>query len=190
MTYDMTVSSSTGPIVMIPESWNVKMSDVKDLWIPLGIVQPGATLTVTQSYHFDEATTNWAQGDTLAFNISLYAEQVGGPGPNTTTGVVLDNKDTNSWASLVDGTLGILRWDGSNYTMKAFGLDNSLTYHVAYWNGSTETAIDAVTGTPSSGNLTLTGTYSGFGNTGAKYWLRPNTFDNVKTLWEGNIANQ
>ncbi len=196
MTYDMTVTSASGTTVMIPDSWNVKMSDIKDLWIPLGTLQPNDTLSVTQSYHFDEATGNWAQGDTLAFNISLYAEQVGGVGPNTIAGVVLDNKDTTSWASLVDGTLGILRWDATTgaYTLKAFGLTNGLTYGVAYWNGSTETLIDAVSGAPTSGQLTLSGTYAAFNtNSKAKYWLRPipwTSTSDVNTLWEDNLVHQ
>lgn len=44
-------------------------------WIPLGEIESGET-TVTQSFHFDEDVTNWAQGDTLSFSEEFYATQV------------------------------------------------------------------------------------------------------------------
>lgn len=190
--YDMTVTPEGGsPIVVIPESWNVKLADVNNLWMPLGTLDAGKTLVVKQSYRLASTAGNEFQGDKMTFDISLYAEQLGGPGPNTLTGVILENKDAN-WYSIMDNIWGILTWDSSgNYTMRAFGLDNSLTYHVAYYNGSTETAIDGVTGMPSGTNLTLTGTYAGFNtNVGAKYWLKPNTGGNAKVLWEGNVVHQ
>jgi len=187
ITYSMTVGSTD----MIKSSWDVKMSDVKDLWIPLGPIAAGDTLTVKQSYHFDEATENWAQGDKLSFNISLYAEQVDGIGPNTKTGVVLDNKDTTTWASVIDGTLGLLTWDtAGNYKLKAWGVNDSSSFNLVYWNGSSEAVIGGPL-TPVSGAVTESGTYAAFNsNSDAKYWLRPTPSSNANTLWEGNIVNQ
>ncbi|MCL5435665.1 MAG: CalY family protein [Patescibacteria group bacterium] len=194
MVYDMTVTPEGGsPITVINESWGVTMADVNGLWVPLGAIEPGKTLVVKQSYTLDPKTGNEYQGDTMAFDISLYAEQKDGPGPDTTTGVVLDNKDTTSgtWYSVVDGTLGLLTWDGSgNYRMRAWGLAGA-QYRAVYYDGTTEHDLGAGLQTPVSGHLDFTGTYGSFGtNHSAKYWLRDSGYDNAKTLWEGNLVNQ
>lgn len=185
--YDMTV----GGVTLIPESWNIMIKDVDDLWVPLGKVDANQEITIKQSYRLDKDTGNWAQGDIMTFDITLYAEQLLGSGPaHTTRGIVLENKSLDpEWAPVIDGTWGIMTWDGSGaYTFRGFGLDNSLTYHLAYWDGSSETAID-VNSPPSGGELTKTGTYAAFNtNTNAKYWLRPSTSANDKTLWESNLV--
>ncbi len=185
--YDMTV----GAVNTIPVAWNVMMSDVDQLWIPLGKIEAGASLDVTQVYKLDELTGNEYQGDELTFDIDLYAEQLLGSGPHSTRGVVLENKSLNpDWYALMDGTWGILTWDGSgNYKLRSWGLNNSNTYRVAYWNGSSESGVSAYA-SPVSGYLEQTGTYAAFNtNVAAKYWLRPNDFDQAKTLWESNLVN-
>jgi len=48
---------------------------VKDSWIYLGTMSPAGTLVVRQSFLMDSATTNWAQGDQMTFNVVFYAQQ-------------------------------------------------------------------------------------------------------------------
>lgn len=185
--YDMTV----GGFNTIPESWGIMMSDIDKLWIPLGKITPGAELIITQVYKFDEKAGNEYQGDKIIFDIDLYAEQLLGPGPESTRGVVLENKSLDpDWYALMDGTWGIVTWDDlGNYKLRSWGLNDSYTYRIAYWNGSTELGISSY-GSSSSGYLEQTGTYAAFTtNTDAKYWLRPNDWDNDKTLWESNLVN-
>ena len=190
--YDMTVDTTP----LINSAWKVKVSDVNDLWIPLGKVAVGQTLTVAQNYHLDEATDNKYQGDEMDYDITFYAEQVDAPGPaHTTRGVVLENKNTSGdWAPIVnDGTWGIITFDPATgvYTAKAWGLSGAMTYNLAYWDGTTETAIP---GTASGTSVTLSGTYAGFVSNpaGAKYWLRPTPWSSssdVNTLYESNLVD-
>lgn len=54
------------------------LADVACKWIYLGKIEPGADMVVCQSYHMMAQTENWAQGDTLTFNIDLFAQQMRG----------------------------------------------------------------------------------------------------------------
>ncbi len=199
--YDMTITPVDAlgnpgtPIIIIPEDWNIRLSDVNALWMQLGTLDPNESLIVKQSYRLDSSTDNKYQGDSLTFDINLYAEQVGGPGPGTKTGLIMENKDTTTWDVIIDGTWGILTWDTSgNYNFKGFGLNDSLVYQLKYWDGTPPENVIGGTGTPSGGKLTLTGTYAAFNtNVAAKYWLRPvpwSSSSDVNTLYEGNLVNQ
>lgn len=186
--YDMTV----GAVNTIPLAWNVMMSDVDQLWIPLGKVEAGATLPVTQVYKLDELTGNEYQGDIITFNIDLYAEQLNAPGPShTTNGVVLENKDTTDWAPIMDGTWGILTWDaGGNYRLRAWGLPGT-QYQLQAWDYATDSNITYFGPVNGGGNLNYTGTYAGLTtNVATKYWLRETaSWLNAQTLWESNLVN-
>lgn len=168
------------------------VGDIEDLWLPIVQLEPGEEATITQSYHLSEDAGNAYQGDSITFNMILYAEQYMGAGPeHTTRGVVLENKAGDPhWIPVIDGTWGLLTWDGSgNYTLRAWGLDNSLTYRVAYYDGSSESGVSDYFSPDASGELTITGTYAAFNANGdAKYWLRPDDWDNAKTLWEANLV--
>jgi len=113
--YDMTV----GGVNIIPMVWDVMMSDIDDLWIPMGKLEPDQSIEVVQVYRLDEETGNEYQGDILTFDINLYAEQLNAPGPQPTTrGVVLENKDgSDDWSPIMDDIWGILTWDGSGITL-------------------------------------------------------------------------
>jgi predicted ribosomally synthesized peptide with SipW-like signal peptide len=188
LNYEMIVGGTT----LIDPVWEVKVEDVNDLWVPLGRVAVGDSITVEQNYYFDEEAGNVLQGDSTTFDIVFYAEQIGGTGPvHTTRGIVMDNKTAaTDWLPIVDGTLGIMTWDGSgNYHLRAWGLDNSQTYRVAYYDGTSEVGVDTYRA-PTAGELDYTGTYAGFNtNVAAKYWLRPANWDNVLSLWEANLVN-
>jgi len=190
--YGMTVGTNT----QIDPAWNVMLSDVKDIWVPLGEVPVGGSLVINQTYQLDEKTGNWAQGDVVDFDITLYAEQLNAPGPtHTFLGVVMENKNTGSgnWQPIIgDGVWGILTWDGSgNYTFRGWGLNNSMTYTLTYYDTSEHNF--GGTGTPVAGQLTLTGNNPALlTNVGAKYWLRPTPWSaasDANTLYESNLVN-
>lgn len=198
--YDMTVTPQGGSsIVVIPESWNIRLNKVANLWVSLGTIPAGQTLVVKQSYRLASDTTNWAQGDTLTFNIVLYAEQRMGDGSPTVNGVVLDNKTGDpDWYSVVDGTLAVLNRTGrQSYTVDAFGLEASQTYRLAYsvspYSNFTLLATGVAGGT---GNLALSGSNLPVSLSNGKIWLlygdgsiNGGWGDNLKNLWETNLVN-
>ncbi len=192
--YDMVITDGTDKVI-VNESWNIKLSQLKDLWVPLGTMDAGDTWHVRQSYHLDEQTGNKLQGDMLTFDFVMSAEQRLGPGPTTITGVVLENKSGDpDWYTLIgDGIWGVFNYDASthNYTAKAFGLEAGTTYRLTH--RTTGNPVDLVTGVAAGdGTLVLSGNYD-FGSTsdvkinltyGATLWG-----DNLKNLWEGNPIN-
>jgi spore coat-associated protein N len=186
--YEMTVDGTA----LIDAAWGVNMEDVDDIWVPLGKIAVGGDLDIVQNYHFDELAGNVLQGDEMTFDLVLYAEQIDAPGPaHTSNGVVLENKTDTDWAPIVnDGRWGLLTWDASgNYRLRAWGLDMSTTYRVAYWDGLTEFQISSLE-TPVSGELDFIGTETSLNvSSDAKYWLRPATGANLLTLWESNLVN-
>ncbi len=194
--YSMKVSVNDGAdATVIPESWGITMEDVKDLGVPLGtLLNAGDTMKVTQTYKLKEEADNLYQGDSLAFDIKLYAEQRLGPGQNTLNGVVLDNKTGDSdWYSVVDGTMAFFSYDSSShsYTAKAFGLEFGKTYRLTY--RTTGEPVNLATGIAAGdGTLTLTGTHDFGGATNVLVDLMYGTNlwgENLKNLWQGNATN-
>ncbi|MFA5154112.1 MAG: TasA family protein [Clostridia bacterium] len=176
----------------IKKDWDVKVSDVNDLWIPIGRINAGESLTVDQNYYFDEAADNTYQGTSMTIDITFYADQINAPGPaHTTRGVVLENKNTvGEWEPIIaDGIWGILTFDGSNnFIVKGWGLTGA-SYRAVYYNGSTETNIGSGDTSVVGGEVTITGNYDFSSNVDAKYWLRDAGWNNVNTLWESNLVN-
>jgi len=64
------------------EEWYY-VSDVESHWMYLGPLGPGESMPVWQSYHLYEwgEESNWWQGDTIYFDIELYAQQTTGNVP-------------------------------------------------------------------------------------------------------------
>ena len=58
------------------EADGIHIDDLKDTSIPLGIINSCEILTVVTSYHMDEETENWAQSDTMTFDIEITLEEV------------------------------------------------------------------------------------------------------------------
>lgn len=51
-------------------------------WIYLGVLEPGQSMCVIQSYHLDIDVGNWAQSDRVLFDMEFYAQQTEGePAP-------------------------------------------------------------------------------------------------------------
>ena len=78
ITYDLYVDDT--PI--ITQEDEIKIRDIDCYWIYLGTIPVGGSMTVKQSYHLQPCVGNWAQGDKMTFDIEIYAEQLGGPGPS------------------------------------------------------------------------------------------------------------
>ncbi|MBD3366391.1 hypothetical protein GF360_03595 [candidate division WWE3 bacterium] len=51
---------------------------VEGLYMYLGRLEPGESMTVTQSYHMDPSVGNWAQGDIMTLDVEFYAQQTSG----------------------------------------------------------------------------------------------------------------
>lgn len=80
--YDLEVEINTVPTVIIDESDNEYIDpDIADYYIYLGVLPAGGTMVVKQSYHMDSTVTNWAQGDTMTFDIQFLAQQTSGNPP-------------------------------------------------------------------------------------------------------------
>jgi len=76
-TYDMKVNDT----VLIDGAWNVTMGNIDAVWVPLGKLDKNQEMTVRQSYHIMANAGNAYQGDTMTFDINIYAEQLLGTGP-------------------------------------------------------------------------------------------------------------
>jgi hypothetical protein len=127
------------------------------MWIYLGQIPAKGSMTVKQSYHLSTwqdapelDVTNWAQGDTMKFDIELYAEQVGGVGPAVET-LLLENKDPTTWEVKVDGKYGVFTYDATTFTFKGYeltaGTEYSLIYYADPWPGTGSVLLDSGTGT-------------------------------------------
>lgn len=196
MAYGMEVDLGSGYVYNIDPAWDVKMSDVDTLWVPLGRLDPGESIMVRQTYALDEDAGNKYQGDELVFDVTYYAEQLDAPGPaHTTGGVIMDNKTTaTEWAPIVgDGTFAILQWDGSGiYHLRAWGL-SAANYRLRAWDAATDSDLGffSTPQSPSAGELDFTGTNASLNtHVGAKLWLQDSaTWDNSLSLWESNLIN-
>ena len=73
---------------LIEESDGYYVDDIECHWIYLGILQPGWKMIVSQSYHMEAETENWAQSDLMTFSMDFFAQQIVGdpmpPEPTTT----------------------------------------------------------------------------------------------------------
>ena len=83
ITYDLQIDENT-PIIAQEE--NVPFKDVFSCWIPLGQLPGNTHVNVQQSFHFDPAVTNWAQGDDITWTEEFYASQINDPSGPPPTG--------------------------------------------------------------------------------------------------------
>jgi len=124
MNYDLSVKV---PIADNQDNWyqtifkdedNVRISDINGQSIFLGMIPAGGTMEVTQSYHLVPETGNWAQADTMKFDIEIYAEQLTGS-------LVLENKTGAPDWQILDESNNIKATLTYNMTSPTF--DYSLT---------------------------------------------------------------
>ena len=111
---------------------NIRVGSIQSKMIFLGMIPAHGTMEVTQSYHLIPETTNWAQADTMTFDIEIYAEQLKGE-------LVLENKTgVPDWKILgTDNMKGALTYNLTSptfdYTFEATGLQNSISYSLIYY---------------------------------------------------------
>ena len=79
-----TGSCSAQDTLVIDEEEGRHMDDVEEA-ISLGRIPAWSSIVVVSSYHMDEETENWAQSDTMTFDIELTRAEVE-PGPSYTMG--------------------------------------------------------------------------------------------------------
>lgn len=70
-----------GDIWIIQESEGLHIDDIECYYIYLGSLAPDETMTIVQSYHMEADTGNWAQSDTMTFDIEFFAQQTSGNPP-------------------------------------------------------------------------------------------------------------
>ena len=141
------------------DSDNKTVGEINGTRIFLGMIPAGKNMTVTQSYHLIPATDNWAQADTMTFDIEIYAEQLTGS-------LVLENKSgAPDWqikgTDTMKGTLTYnLTSPKFDYTFEAKGLKTNTNYRLIYyadpWPGSNPGALIASFTTDGSGNIGVT----------------------------------
>lgn len=137
--YDLS-SQSLGPI--IPEEQELRVDNIQNLWVYVGSISVGETRKVTHSFHLSSwkdsprEITNWAQGDTMSFNIEVYATQVGAPAPKINE-LKLVEKDSY-WEPVDAGKFGILNFATNKFTSDSFdeGEEYTLIYYKDYWPGT------------------------------------------------------
>lgn len=79
---DYTISDGTHQLVGLT-------TGVKDKYIKVGNILPGDSVDVSLSFTMDGDTTNWAQGDTMKFDVTFYALQSEGSPPAPTPQLVI-----------------------------------------------------------------------------------------------------
>ena len=78
-----TTGVSTDPAVRIPDlATGQPKVGVECHWIYLGVLQPGESILVKQSYHLDSAVDNWGQSDKVTFDMEFVAQQIEGALPD------------------------------------------------------------------------------------------------------------
>ena len=207
MNYDLSVKVDVGDN---PNDWyqmiykdgdNVKVGSIKNKKIFLGMIPAGKNMEVTQSYHLISDTGNWAQADTMNFDIEIYAEQLTGS-------LVLENKSGDpDWqilgADTIKGTLNYnLTSPTFDYDFTATGLADG-TYQLIYypdpWNSGKQVKLIGSSMTASSGNISVTDQSVDLGidlpdwnawadqnhPEGAKIWLVPtSSLSDSTLLWQ------
>ena len=164
-------TADTGWEVLIPESNQIRVDNVACSWIYLGELGVGEEMVISQSYHlmvWDNAgqpmVTNWAQGDSMTFNIELEARQLTAPAPGMEDEqkiLILKEKNPTTWAPVINGANGTMTYNTSGtefkYDLSASGLDNieySLIYYADKWPGNNPGALLG-TFTASGGGITV-----------------------------------
>ena len=138
---------------------NVRVSSINNKRIFLGMIPAGKKMIVTQSYHLIPETGNWAQADTMNFDIEIYAEQLTGS-------LVLENKTGDpDWKIIDDDYQGTLNYNltgptfNYSFTGKApqSNTDYCLVYYADPWAGNNPGALIGCGQTDTNGDINLSG---------------------------------
>ena len=143
MVYEMYVDNN----LVVEKEAGITLDEIKDYYINLvstdqpfepnngdGILYPGETVTVKQTYSLKEDTNNWAQSDKITFDIEILAQQVDVPEPIKQLSFMNNKYDTDF---KTDGTIGVLKYDSIaqtfNYNFLGVGLDSNTKYDLIYY---------------------------------------------------------
>lgn len=159
---------------------DISMGALDCVWVYLGMLPVGHTMTVTQSYHMRADVGNWAQGDTIDFLVEVKGDQLTGYRK-------LENKANPKWKILHnDGMYGDLtytvRGPTFDYSFNGYGLvsgsDYSLIYYPDPWPGTGLEILGSgivagdgtlsFSGSPDCGSLPIAGDHN---SPGAKIFL-------------------
>lgn len=161
------------------------ISQIRDTDMFLGMIPENGYMDVTESYHMQSGTTNWAQGDKMTFDIVLKAEQL--------TGVaILENKNNVAPWLVLSGdsykgtfTYGV-KDSKLNYTFSGVAPLINTPYSLIVYHESWSTPAGSgwprpvtILGTATSdgsGNVSIASTSVEVGNLlNAKVWLVPSS---------------
>jgi hypothetical protein len=156
------------------------LTDAVSCWIPLGTIPGTTTVTVLQSFHFDQGVTDWAQGDTLSFTEEFLAQQVNDPTAPVTDPVRVWSDELKRCVSDISGlhnfaftctsgcsgtylhTLNISSMDTSTGNFSGIGFynpNNAYTWNISgHTEGSSFSAHIVYTGLGAGYTIDLTGT--------------------------------
>ena len=194
--------TGTGWNVIVHPADGMTMADIESTWMDLMEWRPAnkgleknEKIIVVQSYHMRADTGNWAQGDTLTYNIDLLAQQMNAPEVRSTT-LLMENKDTSWQVIKGDGKWGVLKYDKTTkaFTFSGYVVDPAIQYKFVHWNDPNEVVIDGkqnLIPDSTTGYLSFSGTLPS-GLKDAKIWLRPQIWSpesNLKTLWEYELID-
>lgn len=150
-----------------------KGTSAYDKRVYLGMIPSGGRMTVTQSYHLAEATTNWAQGDVMTFNINLTAEQLRG------TAILEDKTGAPDYKLELDNTFqGTLTYKVKNPTFDFSFTGNAPLASTGYtllavtdpWPQTGSTVLGTAT-SDGSGDITISGNIDTGDLKDKKVWL-------------------
>jgi len=136
--------------IVIDEADQVRVDNVVDTWIKLNdALASSAVMVVSQSYHlmtWDDSgqpmITNWAQGDTMTFDVELDARQLTAPAPGTTMSgddvvatVGFVKQDPISWNVLSNNGTMTYDVEGTtfDYSLDVNGLVANTNYCLIYY---------------------------------------------------------
>lgn len=177
------------PQWIFPADMYVRVDNIDCTWVYLGVLYPSECMLVHQSYHLDiwpdaveEEITNWAQGDVMEFDITLYAAQLTAPSPlGASPSMTLENKDPITWAIITgDGISGTLNYNAAgptfNYSFSGVApvanANYELIYYVDPWPGTGGCSIGTGHSSAADGSISFSGTPDlGMDMFNAKIWL-------------------
>ncbi len=131
--YEMLVGADT----LIPATTGITIAAAAEAYIYVGKLDPGQSLVVRENYSLPFTTENWAQSDTLTFDLEFLALQLGAPKPSPAFEFLENKVPAGAWPPIADARFGILRYvsvgEVFDYALEAYGLDPALNYCLIYY---------------------------------------------------------
>jgi len=120
MVYALTVDGN----LALEQEAGITVSQIKDYYINLvktdkpfnpgdgdGILYPGDTIIINQSFYLPSETENWAQSDIMNFEIEILAQQIDAQEPIKQLSFIQNKYTQGDWHIINDGRVGVLKYD-------------------------------------------------------------------------------